>query len=361
MKILFVVTGLSMGGAENQVVNLADELHTRGHHVTIAYIVEPATVLPRSADVDIISLGGDKSLVGVLRAYKNLVKLIDSINPDIIHSHMYHANIISRLARVLVKIPKLICTSHSNNEGGSLRMLLYRVTNSLGDLFTGVSKRAVLEYEAKQAVPKGKMVVMYNGIDADRFKFSQKSREHIREELGLGEKKVFISVGRFHKAKDYPNLLRAYSMLLKEFNDVHLLIVGDGELREEIKRLIKELGIESFVTLLRVRRDIEDLLSASDLFVLSSAWEGFGLVVAEAMSCQRVVVATDCGGVLEVVGECGYLVEPENSYKLFESMRQAYLLDEKEFETKGKLARDRVLERYDLKSRVDKWEEIYGK
>lgn len=358
-KILFVITGLGMGGAENQVVNLADNLQYRGYSVTIAYILEPSIVLPKNNNVKVIFLHGEKSIKGIFKAYINLVKLINNIRPNIVHSNMYHANIISRLAKLFSKIPKLICTAHSNNEGGIFRMFTYRITNFLGDVFTNVSEKAVCEFESKKAVSKNIMLAMHNGIDTNKFIFNHESRDLLRKELKIENKRVFISIGRFDEAKDYPNLLNAFSIVYKEYKDIHLLIVGDGNLRVTIESMIINLNIEESVTLLGIRKDVEKLLSASDIFVLSSAWEGFGLVVAEAMACERIVIATNCGGVSEVLGNCGFLVKPKNSNELYKAMNKAYLIDRKESEIIGILGRRRIIEKYSLKSVIDKWEDIY--
>ncbi|MGJ0338334.1 glycosyltransferase [Aliarcobacter cryaerophilus] len=359
-KILFVITGLGMGGAENQVINLADNLQYRGYSVTIAYILEPSIVLPKNNNVKVIFLHGEKSIKGIFKAYINLVKLINNIRPNIVHSNMYHANIISRLAKLFSKIPKLICTAHSNNEGGIFRMVTYRITNFLGDVFTNVSEKAVSEFESKKAVSKNTMLAMHNGIDTNKFIFNQESRNILRKELKIENKKVFISIGRFDEAKDYPNLLNAFSIVYKKYKDIHLLIVGDGSLRVTIESMIINLNIEESVTLLGIRKDVEKLLSASDIFVLSSAWEGFGLVVAEAMACERIVVSTDCGGVSEVLGNCGFLLESRNSNLLAETMKKAYFLGQQEVYSLGKKAKQRILNKYSLDRVVDKWEIIYS-
>lgn len=361
MKILFVITGLGMGGAENQVVTLAEKLVTLGHDVGIAYILKPALVVPKSNKVKLLWLEGNRSILGVLKAYLKLAKLIKKYNPDVIHSHMYHANILARLVRLIVKMPKLVCTAHSNNEGGKLRMLAYRVTDSLCEVFTNVSNHAVVSFEAKGAAPVGRMITVYNGIDTKKFSFKPEARKRLRKELNLNNKNVFIAVGRFAPEKDYPNMLKAFALLQEKRPDTHLLIVGDGELRPQIESLIKTLKLEQFVTLLGVRKDIPELLSAADIFVLSSAWEGFGLVVAEAMSVGIIVVATDCGGVAEIVKEVGFLSVPQNSNALFEQMSNALLLQRKNTLIKIKKGKKQISSCYELTKIVEKWLTLYNK
>lgn len=359
MNILLVITGLAMGGAENQVVSLADELADRGHKVALGYILQPAVVLPCNEKVQIVWLGGIKSNSGMVKAYINLAKLINQFKPDVVHSHMIHANLLSRLVRLISKVPRLICTAHSNHEGGKARMLAYKLTDKLADEFTNVSHGAVEASERTKSVPVGRMRVIHNGIDTQRFRFEPTARQQLRSELGIENSEVFIAIGRFHKSKDYPNLLDAFAILSSNNRDTHLLIVGEGDLRQEVERKIDELSLRARVTLLGIRTDVPHLLSAADIFVLSSEWEGFGLVVAEAMACQRVVIATDCGGVAEVLGEHGFLVVPKDSAALAENMLKALKLPEDIRKQCGALARQHIVQRFSLGPVVDRWLEIY--
>src|SRR5699024_4236056 len=152
-------------------------------------------------------------------------------------------------------IPRLVCTAHSSNEGGSLRMLAYRLTNSLGDVFTNVSQEAVEAFEKKKAAPTGKMIATHNGIDTHKFSFSQAARQRLRQELNLARANVFIAIGRFHPAKDYPNLFNAFTQVLKQNNNCKLLVVGDGELRPQLEVLLQQFAIQDHVQLLGVRYD----------------------------------------------------------------------------------------------------------
>lgn len=138
-----------------------------------------------------------------------------------------------------------------------------------------------------------------------------------------------------------------------------LFIVGGDPLREQLKELVIEFNLEEFISFLGARIDIPDLMSAADVFVLSSAWEGFGLVVGEAMSCERVVVATDCGGVKEVVGDCGFLVEVNNSYQLADSIDYALNISMGKREELGIAARNRIMNNYSLIANVKQYMGIY--
>ena len=358
MKILLVITGLGMGGAERVVTNLADTLVARGYLVKIAYLTGEPFVLPENPCIEIVSLNL-KSAKDTLAAYFKLRDLVKRFKPDVVHSHMFHASILSRLLRLSAAVPKLVCTAHSNNEGGKLRMLVYRLTDRLADLSTNVSQQAVDEFVAKGAVKVRRMVAIVNGVDINRFSFNDTDRQDLRNQLSLKDKKMILAVGRLDIPKDYPNLLNAVALLAKKRQDFKIFIAGDGPLKEELLSLMNNLGISEFVEFLGVRRNVASLMSATDLFVLSSAWEGFGLVIAEAMACERVVVATDCGGVNEIVSSHGFLVQPKNSVLLAETLNNTLKLSDGERNTIGSVARQRIVENFSLDANVDAYLKLY--
>lgn len=352
MKILYIITGLGLGGAERVVVDLADQMYNLGHQVKIAYLKDEVKVKPQSKEIEMIALGLD-SPTQILLASQKYRKLIKEYRPDVVHAHMVHANIFTRLNRLFCTVPRLINSAHSNIEGGQLRMLAYRLTHSLADLTTNVSQNAVKEFEKRKAVPVGGIQAVYNGIDLHKFKSSDNSifdTNHIN----------FISVGRFHDAKDYPNLIQAV-YLVKQQTDksVRFYIAGEGDLRLQLEELIKQLNLTKDIILLGARSDIPDLLNSADFFILSSKYEGLPTVVIEAMACQCFTIATDCGGSAEILGKTGILVEPQSSEKLAQSILQALELSEEQIQENNQLARQRVEELFSVEKSVQIWLNIY--
>lgn len=361
MKVLFIITGLGMGGAEQQVVSLADHLAERNHQVTLCYLTGDVKVQPTNSQVQLISLNINKKPWALLIGLIKLRRVIQEIRPDIIHSHMVHANLMARLARPFLGFKNiLICSAHNKNEGGKLRMLAYRLTDGLADISTNVSQEAVNVFVSKKAVKKDRMIAMYNGIDIKKFMFDMNLREKLRADQDIPQStKVIIAVGRLTEAKDYPNLLQAYAKL--ENIDTVLWIVGEGDpsYKSFLIELTKKLAIDNRVFFLGIRNDIPALLSAADIFVLSSAWEGFGLVVAEAMACQRLVVATDSGGVKEVLGDCGWLVPCQQSEQLYLALVKALSLTSVDASELTKKARQRIVMNYNIEQIVEQWLQLY--
>ncbi|HFP0390938.1 TPA: glycosyltransferase, partial [Escherichia coli] len=167
------------------------------------------------------------------------------------------------------------------------------------------------------------------------------------------------------EAKDYPNLLNAINHLIlsktSNCNDFILLIAGDGALRNKLLDLVCQLNLVDKVFFLGQRSDIKELMCAADLFVLSSEWEGFGLVVAEAMACERPVVATDSGGVKEVVGPHNDVIPVSNHILLAEKIAETLKIDDNARKIIGMKNREYIVSNFSIKTIVSEWERLYFK
>ncbi|MFD2743004.1 MULTISPECIES: glycosyltransferase [Sphingobacterium] len=356
--VLFVITGLRMGGAEMQCLLLTKALIERDYSVSVAVMEPNGILIPefKRCGSKVYELGG-KSKASLINGLLKLIRIIYREKPDVVHSHMIHANFFTRFARIFCPIKKLICTAHNISEGGRAMMNVYHYTDFLSDANTNVSKEALEEYIKRGYFSKKKAVLITNAIDTTYFRYDPFGRESIRKELELDANKfVFLAVGRLHDQKDYPNLLYAYKKIVEDNEKVHLLIVGIGDKREEIENLITSLDLCAHISMLGIRTDIPKVMSASDCFVLSSAYEGFGLVVAEALSCELSVVATDAGGVKEVLGGHGKLIPTRDTESLYKVMSES-LNEKRVSNTSG---RDYIVQRYDIQRLIKKWLDLYG-
>lgn len=358
MKLAFIITGLGLGGAEKQVSALIDEFKSQDDEIILISLTGETIVTPKDQTIKIYSLMMKKNPWSQLVAAYTIIKTLRNFKPDVIHSHMFHANILARIYRLFCLPNALICTAHNTNEGGFFHALAYRITDRLASKTTNVSQEAVDAFVRLKAAPAHRISTVHNGIDTQLFHFNLADRKSIRDSLGLDkDTSVFINIGRFHPQKDHKNLITAFSQLKEEKRI--LLLVGDGPLRNEIESTITALEMTDKIKLLGARNDIPALLSASDVFVLSSAYEGFPLVVGEAMACERVVVATNCGGPKEFLGDCGFIIPPADAQALARGLEQAILLSKDEKEIAGKAARQRVISYFSLNAAVAEWKKLY--
>lgn len=358
LRILLVSTGLNMGGAERQVVDLADSLAARGHRVMIAYMVDGVALRPGNRHVALYSLHCAKTPVGLLRGYARLAMMVYRWRPDVVHSHMVHANLLARLVRLTAPMPRLVCTAHSNREGGRAVVLAYRLTDGLADVTTHVSHEAAAEYEQVGAVPEGGMVTVYNGIDVRRFQGGA-GCGYPGGRLDSSARRRMLAVGRLVPEKNQVALLRAFALVADDHPDTDLWIVGDGPLREELESLRDDLGLAGRAFLMGARHDVPELMRAADLLVLSSRVEGFGLVVAEAMASGALVVATDVGGVAEVMGNHGFLVPPGDVAALAQGITEALRMDPSRASLLAACNRAYVASRFDIRRVTEDWLGIY--
>jgi len=306
-----------------------------------------------------------------LNKYKFIILLgqkIKAFHPDLVHTHMYHANIAARITRLFYKMPVLINTIHNIDESGHwlkqrIRLLIYRLTNSLCDLVTQVSKAGVKKYLSTKAVSADRLLYVPNGIQFSNHSISAGEKSQLKANLSINDHFVFLAIGSLTKQKDYPNLLHAFKMASKGSKEIVLLIAGGGPLERELKSLVSFYNIEDKVIFLGIRDDVPSLLQIADVFVMSSAWEGMPIVLLEAAAARLPIVTTDVGGNNEVVinGENGYLVPPRNAQALAEAMLKMYRLNDPERCKFGEFGFNFVKKNYSLEAITNKWESIYEK
>jgi glycosyltransferase involved in cell wall biosynthesis len=363
MRVLFLSTSMGMGGADKQLLTAAQEMRARGYQVLIVSLTPlgPMGLEARSLGIPTESLEMRRGVADP-RGLVRLVRRVRQWKPDVLHSHMVHANLMARALRLFVRVPVLVSTIHSISDGGRLRIAAYRLTNRLVDQMTIVSEAAAERFIRERIMPPGLLRVIPNGIDTDRFQqVPSAARGSLRQALGLDQQFVWLAVGRFVPAKDYPNLLHAFARVCERVPDTVLLLVGRGALQGETEALVKSLGLERQVRFLGVRQDVPELMRAADGYVLSSAWEGMPIVLLEAAAAALPIVATAVGGNEEVVrqGETGLLVPPKDNDALARAMLQLMEMSEAARRSMGRRGLEHVQTEYGLNRVVDRWDAIY--
>jgi glycosyltransferase involved in cell wall biosynthesis len=291
-----------------------------------------------------------------------LARLVRAWRPDVVHSHMVHANLLARALRLVVPVPAVVSTIHNIYEGGRLRMAAYRLTNGLVDHMTIVSQAAADRFVGDGIVPEKLLTVVPNGVDTEQIRnVPVGARESLRRSLGIEDRFVWLAVGRFEIAKDYPNMLRAFARLAEQQPLALLLLVGRGSLQEKTETLARELGLGGVVRFLGVREDVPLVMNAADAYVMSSAWEGMPMVLLEAAAAGLPIVATKVGGNREVVvdEESGFLVPPRDHEALGSAMVRLSDLPEARRHSLGQRGHEHVRSHYGLDRLAEQWEEIY--
>jgi len=307
-----------------------------------------------------------------VRGLFRLINLIKKIKPDIVHSHMVHANLLGRAARLCGPRFVLICTAHNVYECGRLvvnpkpktwREMAYRVSDRLCELTTHVSRAGMKRYIDVRAARAGKIAYVPNGINLQAFRPSGENRTETRKELGLRDEFVWLSAARFEPVKDHLTLLDAFARTLKHCPDAKLLLAGVGSLLANTQKYAVEHGLGQNVLFLGFRNDVPKLMNAADGYVMSSLYEGLPLVLLEAQASELPVVATALEPNKEAVleGESGYLCSTRDPCALAETMLKVMRKSRTERELLGNNGAAHIRANYDMEKVVNHWEVVYSR
>ncbi|MBY0395977.1 MAG: glycosyltransferase [Thermoleophilia bacterium] len=370
-RLLLLSTAMGMGGgAEEQVIRLACGFQDRGWTPRIVSLLPPTPMPPgfEARGIGVEHLGMRKAIPdprGVLR----LARVVRAFRPDVVHSHMVHANLLARAVRMVAPFPVLVCTHHNQTMAGVTRdwgrlfEVAHRLTDGAADFSTAISRSATDYYIRCRAVPASKMAFLPNGIEIGKYRPDPEARDRLRRELGVEDRFVWLAVGRLEAQKAYPTLLKAVAGLGDDPRGRVVLICGRGSLRDDLEALASGLGLGDRVRFLGLRSDIPAVMSAADAFALSSDLEGLPLVLLQASAAALPIVATDVGGNAEVVGdgETGFVVPPGDPAAFGAAMARMEALPDERRRALGRLGQARVNDLYDEGRVVDRWEELFAR
>lgn len=343
IKVLIVITRLTIGGDTNVVLDIADYLNSHPlyqvqlavgpvlkHEVDLTYLAYehniPTTVIP--------------SLVNYIKPWVNLKALYELFTLirrekfDIVHTHSSVGGVVGRLAAFLARVPVIVHHVHGwgiqENMSTAVRtlyLILERICALFTDRLIAVSAPTIQKGLVYRICKEEKFALIYNGINLQKFR-QKVDRQKVLSDLGLDpECKIVGMIARLDQQKNPLDFIRAAAAVVKKYPKVQFLIAGDGSLRSECESLIDELNLRGTFFLLGYRDDINKIMPILTLTVLSSLWEGLPVVFQEAMSAGKPTVANDVDGARDVIidGETGYLVTPHEYEEMAE--RIVYLLN----------------------------------
>lgn len=362
VRLLFVTTTLGFGGAETQVVSLAQGLARRGWTPAVASMIDDGPLEPelRASGIAVYGLGMSRGVPDPRGVFR-LARVVRTFRPDIVHSQMVHANLLSRMTRLVAPMPALVCTAQNADEEGKARELAYRLTDSLGDVLTNVSAHATDRYARLRLAPRERLLFVPNGIDVTRFQPDAAARARLRNSLELGDSFTWLTVGRLDVQKDYATLIASFALHAAAHPESLLLVAGDGPHRAQVEADIAARGLGRRVRLLGLRSDIPDLMRAADAFLLTSRWEGLPVAVLEASASGLPVVATAVGGTDEIVRPpaTGRLAPVGDPSAIAAGMNAVAGMSPGDRLALGAAAREHVTREFGLEHVLDRWEEVY--
>jgi glycosyltransferase involved in cell wall biosynthesis len=375
-KISFFIPSLRGGGAERVFVNLVNEFSKRGFNVDLVLAQKEGPYLKDVSDkVNIVDLKSKRVLFSIFP----LIKYLRKEKPRVTISSMEHCNIIAVLAsklsfskaKTVVRVASTLSFSLKGTRWHKrwLRkygaMFFYRFAD---EIFAN-SKGSAEDLSKTLKISLERTTVIHNPLVVHEIK--EKAKEE-NDHKWIKEKKlpVVLGVGRLNKAKDFPTLIKAFSELKRE---AKLIILGEGEERISLEKLIKELNLEDSVDMPGFVRNPYVYMSNANVYVLSSKWEGSPNTMIEAMACGVPVVSTNCpSGPSEILdpvksindhgtrnGKYGELVPVGDAKKLAEKIDYVLSLSEEKRKKIGERARKSVEERFSVEKVVDEYEKLY--
>lgn len=307
MHIFHVITTINRGGAENHLASLVFEQIKQGLQITVLYLKGDgywANSL-RAQGVRVESLG--LKYYGHITPLKKLTYFINQLKPDVIHAHMPPAELYSRLAICFSRVNAAYIISKHNDEPfykGIGEAQLGRWVAKPAQTIIAISDSVNKYMRDNLHVSKSKIKTIYYGIDLSPYeKVSEDERVKVRSEWGVEPEALLIgTVARLVPQKALHILIAAYAKYKTvAAKKSRLVIVGRGPLENTLKTLAQELGVDDDIVWGGFREDIPQVMKSFDVFALTSAYEGFGLVLLEAMASSKAVVASNVSAIPEIV------------------------------------------------------------
>ena len=374
-RIVLSIGQLGTGGAEGQLALLAEGLVKRGHNVHVASLFfqgGPLEERIRRSGADLMLCGfptfrsrpgKPPTILDIVRlplvasrfilAFVPYIRWLRATRPHIVMSFLFHAYVITAFASWIARVPVLVTGRRSLGnfkEGRHLFLWVERWVNHLTDAVVANSDAVATDVVRQEHLPRSKLHVINNGLPETAFEVS---RMRVFSESGIVR---IICVANFHAFKGHSFLLQAAAMLRNAGHQISLLLVGDGPLQEETKRMAQSSGIDA--TFVGSTSDVRSQLASADIFVLPSFEEGFSNALLEAMAVGLPIVATDVGGNAEALDGSGLLVPARNSKALAEAI--ASLIENPPRAARlGTSARERALTEFKAETMVSHYVHLF--
>ena len=318
-------------------------------------------------DICIVPMQRDIKFKDDFKSVKGIRKALKKIKPNIVYLHSSKAGALGRIALLFNFKTKILYNAHGwyfnadiSNKKKKLFALIERILAIKTNKIINISKS---EYESAlkyKIASKKKMCIIENGIDFTKFKDNDKYRVEARKKLNIKDNEIVIGVvGRLSEQKDPMTMIKAFKEVYEENKNVKMLFVGSGELEEQVKQFAKANDILDRVIITGWINNVEKYIPAFDIAILPSKWEGFGLVLIEYMACNKPIVASDVGGISNIVedNKSGLLCNKDNYIDLSNKILE--LIENKEKVKKIIEYNKHYREKFDIKKLIKKNQQLF--
>ncbi len=325
--------------------------------------------------IRIAALGIPVKALGMRRGIPDPVRFLRlahqlrQVKPDIVHTWMYHADLMGGLAARLARVPVVIWTIFCTDLTHADTSLLTRLTESWCAKMSSWLPDCVLYdshqgkyYHEKIGYRERCSVVIPDGVDLNEFKPDEQARREVRQEIGVSSKTPLVGlIARFHPVKNHEGFIKAAGYLHRDMPDVHFLMAGQSVewSNPVLRKIIEDANLTGVFHLLGRRDDIARITASLDLACLTSWSESFGIVLIEAMACGVPCVSTDCGEQAIIIGNTGWIQPVGDIEGIAAKWATFFSLPENERRLIGEAARTRVTNLFELGAMVKQYEKMY--
>ena len=370
-RVLHIVPDLRTGGAETMLVRLinsGDQSEFEHQILSLRSRGDFDAILEEAAiQVDALGIRGWRD--GLLKL-ASIRRIIRAFRPDIVHTWLYHANVIGGVAAITWSDANIVWGLHSGWLAINHTKRLTRIMRAIGARLSGwipddiiCCAHSVREFHAGLGYASDKLTIVPNGVELDRFHPDEFARRKLRSEWEVAPSQPLIGmVARFDPQKDFRTFLDAAAIVRDYQPNTRFVLCGPGfeTSNDSIIQELKQRNLLQNFILLGFRTDIPRVMAALDIFVLSSLYgEALPLVVIEAMACGVPVVASDIGDIQRAIGRWGKAVQPRSPQQFAEAILHYVRLSEEERRSVAISARERVATMFPLSSAVDQHEALY--
>ncbi|MBS1745946.1 MAG: glycosyltransferase [Bacteroidetes bacterium] len=366
IKVLEAIRQGKVGGGESHILDLVKHINKdRFQPVVLSFTDGQMMTELKNIGIDNFIIPSEKAFD--FSKWQKVKALMEQEQIDLVHIHGTRATSNIYWAAKNLNLP-VIYTIHGwsfhNDQSplvkkGRVMFEKWITTKTNCNISVSVSNQKT----GKAKMPNFKSVVIHNGIDLKKFDPNSNERKNLRAELNIAHDAIVVCfIGRMTQQKDPLGLISAFKQLVETNPKAILLMVGDGELKEEAIQLANEYGIERSIVFENFRSDIPDILYSADIYCLPSLWEGFPIGLLEAMAMGKPVVATKVDGSVEIIenGKNGILVAPQKKQELIEAINN--LIRDKDSRKKlGTAARQTIINEFDVCTMTKKIEDVYTK
>jgi len=319
-KVMFLITSLSMGGAERHVLLLAKEmLKYESFEPIIATLSSGGVFYQKAIDAGIRVIYLKRFNRYDLSTIIRLFILLKKEKISILHSHMYFSNFIGRIAGRLAKVPIIISTEHGISLWKNKFLIFFdRFSHKLSDRIITVSELSRQVRINREKIDKNKILTIHNFINIEDFDLNEQIDTDLATKYNIQNTFNIGMMTRLTKNKRVNDAIVAMKTIANDFPKTRLIVLGEGPEKNNLIQLTKDLNMEDKVIFTGYQSDIRSWLNVIDLFLLISKMEDFPVSLLEAMACAKPVIATNVGGIPEIVQDkkTGFLINPEDPENL---------------------------------------------